>query len=628
MKKILGLVLAIILSTGIGAMASNEEWDSVAYYIGAEPVYQNYELFYVKRGETVLIDSVESDHNFFDEEEIAEKWIKDGVFTVPYMLNSKRVVLPDGRFKRLGGISTIVFEEGITYIPGSLCQEMPDLEKVVLPESVTGIAPYAFKNCAKLRDINFDNVEEIGMGAFDGTMIEVPERYNYVEEKKEPESDYEYNLNEAAWSVDIKKYKGSEKNLVIPEKIDGYTVKAIGSGAFSANSELESVTIPSTVTFIGEYAFSSCKNLKEVKLSDGLVTICRQAFYHCTSLTEMYIPKTVANVGSAGEFWSAFLYGATDDYIGSLKVTVDDENRVYASDENGLVYTKDKTKLLMARNTGKKAEIPEGVKEIAANAFFNNKDIEVLGLPSTLERIGASAFAGCVDLKKIKLPDGLKYIEYGAFTGCWWLTEMTFGTKLEYIDEYAFFRCSNLSDITFLNPETKIAEPYIVIDETAIKNRKRIYYGAFYDADIERVYGYMGSTAKVFFENVDFRFYSNPEFVPIIMVRMNGDTVMTDSPSYIKNNRTMVPMRAIFEALGAEVSWDNETRTAIGVKDGVEVKITVGEDRLYKNGEAVQLDAVAEITNDRTMVPVRAISEAFGCNVDWDNETKTVKITN
>ena len=62
------------------------------------------------------------------------------------------------------------------------------------------------------------------------------------------------------------------------------------------------------------------------------------------------------------------------------------------------------------------------------------------------------------------------------------------------------------------------------------------------------------------------------------------------------------------------------------IPDGVEVKITIGENLLYKNGEAIELDAVAEITNDRTMVPVRAISEAFGCTVEWNDETKTVEI--
>ncbi len=111
-----------------------------------------------------------------------------------------------------------------------------------------------------------------------------------------------------------------------------------------------------------------------------------------------------------------------------------------------------------------------------------------------------------------------------------------------------------------------------------------------------------------------------------ITVNVNGKTLVADVNPYIKNDRTLVPMRAIFEALGAEVSWDNDTRTAIGKKNGLEVKITIGENVLYKNGEEITLDAVAEIANSRTMVPVRAISEAFGYIVEWDNETKAVNI--
>ncbi len=117
-------------------------------------------------------------------------------------------------------------------------------------------------------------------------------------------------------------------------------------------------------------------------------------------------------------------------------------------------------------------------------------------------------------------------------------------------------------------------------------------------------------------------------FKELIDVNLNGERIwMDDCLPYIKNDRTMVPMRAIFEALGAEITWDDITKTASGVKDGVEVKITIGENVLYKNGEAIELDALAEITNDRTMLPVRAISEAFGCTVTWNNETKTVEIT-
>ncbi|MBQ8002962.1 MAG: hypothetical protein IJ297_05925, partial [Clostridia bacterium] len=116
-----------------------------------------------------------------------------------------------------------------------------------------------------------------------------------------------------------------------------------------------------------------------------------------------------------------------------------------------------------------------------------------------------------------------------------------------------------------------------------------------------------------------------PEFANIA-VYVGVDSVVMDVQPYIKNGRTMVPMRAIFERLGARLSWDDTTKTAIATRGDTQIKITIGENVLYKNGEAIELDATAEITNDRTMVPVRAISEAFGCTVTWDDEMRTVLI--
>ncbi len=112
----------------------------------------------------------------------------------------------------------------------------------------------------------------------------------------------------------------------------------------------------------------------------------------------------------------------------------------------------------------------------------------------------------------------------------------------------------------------------------------------------------------------------------VITLKVNGIVVETDTPPYIRNDRTMVPMRAIFEALGAIVTWNDDTKTARGVKGETTVEITVGENLIYKNGEATLLDCAAEIVNGRTMVPVRAIGEAFGATVTWDNDNRTVNI--
>ncbi len=112
-----------------------------------------------------------------------------------------------------------------------------------------------------------------------------------------------------------------------------------------------------------------------------------------------------------------------------------------------------------------------------------------------------------------------------------------------------------------------------------------------------------------------------------IKVLIDGEKLICDQPPVIIEGRTLVPMRAIFEKLGATVSWDGETSTASGEKDGKTVSFVIGESFIGINGEKTALDVPAQIISDRTMIPARAVAEAFGCKVDWDGDTQTVIIT-
>ncbi|PKM77825.1 MAG: hypothetical protein CVU90_05075 [Firmicutes bacterium HGW-Firmicutes-15] len=94
----------------------------------------------------------------------------------------------------------------------------------------------------------------------------------------------------------------------------------------------------------------------------------------------------------------------------------------------------------------------------------------------------------------------------------------------------------------------------------------------------------------------------------------------------IDNGRVLVPMKAIFEALGALVSWDSETSTATGVKDGITVRLPVGSIFPTINGEAKTLDVPAQIVNGRILAPVRFVGEAFGGSVSWNPNTRSVTI--
>lgn len=112
-----------------------------------------------------------------------------------------------------------------------------------------------------------------------------------------------------------------------------------------------------------------------------------------------------------------------------------------------------------------------------------------------------------------------------------------------------------------------------------------------------------------------------------ITVQINNTAVEFDVVPQIINDRTMVPMRKIFEALGADVTWDEKTKTATGKKDKTTVLISVGSEKIYKNGIPTFVDSPAVLFDNRILVPVRAVAESFGCGVEWDSGTKTVMIT-
>ncbi len=113
-----------------------------------------------------------------------------------------------------------------------------------------------------------------------------------------------------------------------------------------------------------------------------------------------------------------------------------------------------------------------------------------------------------------------------------------------------------------------------------------------------------------------------------ITVIINGTPVAFDQPPIIQNDRTLVPLRAIFEALGGTVGWDDVTQTVTSVKGDITVRLTIGSNLLYVNEAAVKLDVPAQLVNGRTLVPARAVAESFRCKVDWDEKTQTVLITN
>ncbi len=112
-----------------------------------------------------------------------------------------------------------------------------------------------------------------------------------------------------------------------------------------------------------------------------------------------------------------------------------------------------------------------------------------------------------------------------------------------------------------------------------------------------------------------------------IKIIIDGTELTTDQPPIIVDSRVLVPLRGIFEALQAEVGWDPKQKIVTAAKAGTTVILKIGSPFATINGKTVSLDVPAQIRNDRTLVPVRFVSEALGEDVKWHSDTQSVVIT-
>ncbi len=112
-----------------------------------------------------------------------------------------------------------------------------------------------------------------------------------------------------------------------------------------------------------------------------------------------------------------------------------------------------------------------------------------------------------------------------------------------------------------------------------------------------------------------------------ITIQIDGSTLSLDTDPIIHNSRTLVPIRGVFEALGATIDWNKSTRQVIVKSDNIEVLLEADNETILMNGYLNRLDTNAKLVDNRMLIPVRFIAESLGHDVDWDQTTRTVIIT-
>ena len=246
--------------------------------------------------------------------------------------------------------------------------------------------------------------------------------------------DYEYD-ELADGSVEIAYYFGNtEKNVDIPEKMDGKSVTSIGSNAFGGHTNLVNVTIPNSVKNICNDAFRDCSNLTSITIPNGLTSIGNEAFSGCASLASITIPDSVKSIGD-----EAFS-GCT-----SLKsITI--PNGVNEVSYCTFYGCKSLTSV----------SIPDSVTGIYGGAFSECESLTSIALPNSVTVLEGSAFYGCSNLTSINIPNGVTSIGWSAFSGCTSLSNITLPSSVKSIGYYAFMNCTSLKSIKIPDNVTSI----------------------------------------------------------------------------------------------------------------------------------------------------------------------------
>ncbi len=314
-------------------------------------------------------------------------YISDGITSIGSnafygLSNARSLYIPEsvtsigeGAFEKCGELKEIALPDGLLSIGNSAFRECTKLKEVTIPSSVTSIGTSCFAGCDKLKEIKVES-GNANYTSFDGVLFDKDQ------------------------SV-LLAYPGHNKN--------------------------QTYTIPSSVTEIAEYAFDGCHNLSEITLSTSLLKIGSGAFNECDAIESITIPASVTEIAQ-----DAFMYS-----LESLEeINVEAENTAYTS-ENGVLFNKDKTTLL---------RIPDA---------FTTEDATYV-MPNSVKTIGQEAFFECQNIEKLHIPNSVKKIEMAAFMYFDSLTYIKYyGTKMDWamIEKEVFNDILDDVEIEFLSNE-------------------------------------------------------------------------------------------------------------------------------------------------------------------------------
>ncbi len=470
-----------------------------------------------------------------------------------------------------------------------------------------------------------------------------------------------------------------------------------GDFIFRECPSLEYVNIPSSLKEIPEMCFFNCASLKEVHIEDGVQAVGASAFGDCKSLTDVELPDSVLYIKK-----SAF------ESCESLKSINLPKNLEYIGD-----YAFYKTGI-------EQIKFPSKLKDIEEHAF-GYTPLKEIKLPDSLESIGYAAFKGCRSLTKAYIPKGIMNKPNNAFYDCSALSDVTFDGEItkelynvltkwtpwgkEYADTLSedfvifdgnylaayngadknpvipdsvtvlgdrAFRNSDIDTVTF-SPNIKVIPSMCfagshIKELTVPKTIEKVEERAFYSCpELQKitvedgVKSIAGNAFQLCTElsegnvnvakgvtvspsaftdtpldknsDINTKPQATPEPSPNpapelktlevngadMSISVDGKAVdFPDAKPFVDDNdRTQVPVRAVTEALGASVDWNGAEQLVTINGGGVKILLTIGSDIINVNGKPTKMDTAATVIDERIYIPARYVAEAMGYEVKF-----------
>ena len=248
-----------------------------------------------------------------------------------------------------------------------------------------------------------------------------------------------------------KAYLGTDTDVTVPSAIDGYPVMIVGNYAFYNYTDLESVTIPNTVTSIGNNAFQNCSSLADVDMGSGVLTIGSSAFANCTSFEEIEIGSSVQTI-NGGAFQACS--NLKKVVIPPSVTTINGRYTFYQCNTDLKTYITDLAAWCKINFNGGSGDYGSNPLEFGHNLYIYDSiaDDYILAenivIPSGITSISAGAFNCCTSIKSVVIPEGVTTINQYSFRGCSNLESITIPSSLTTVSgANVFSGCSSLNAV-------------------------------------------------------------------------------------------------------------------------------------------------------------------------------------